>query len=244
MLEHVKAVGVQHKLTMLPVLKKPFETDAVVKILQDLRLGMPAGSAVRLNLDESLDKNMIEFWYQPKIDLRKKQLAGAEAYVRARHPQHGVVMPAAFMPGAPEAAIVKLSELALHSALKAGLNFSKLGISLRLSVNIPLAALIKLPVADIVKAHHRPDEKWPGLIIDIPEDDIAGDLPLAAQLAARLAPHHVRWRSTISAAAAPPLPASAKCPSPSSSSTAPLSPTAATDKVNAPLCKTVIDPRA
>ena len=49
-----------------------------------------------------LKKGWIEFWYQPKIDLRKKQLVGAEAFARARHPQHGVLMPSAFMPGARE----------------------------------------------------------------------------------------------------------------------------------------------
>jgi len=240
-LEHVKAIGLQHKLNMLPVLKKPFETDAVVKILQELKLGMPAGAAVRLGLDEGLDNKWIEFWYQPKIDLRKKQLAGAEAYVRARHPEHGVVMPAAFMPGAPEAAIVKLSELALHSALKAGLNFSKLGINLRLSVNIPMNALTKLPIADIVKAHHGNGDKWPGLVIDVPEDDIVGDLTQAVELAAQLAPHNVRMaiddfgRGRASLARLSELPFAefkldrafvADC---------------GTDKVNAPLCKTVID---
>ena len=30
-LEHVKAIGAQHKLQMMPVLKKPFETDTIVK---------------------------------------------------------------------------------------------------------------------------------------------------------------------------------------------------------------------
>src|SRR5665213_1276715 len=44
-LEHVKNVGVQHQLTMLPVLKKPFETDAIVRILQELKLGTPAAAA-------------------------------------------------------------------------------------------------------------------------------------------------------------------------------------------------------
>jgi len=33
-LDHVKNIGVQHKLNMLPVLKKPFETEAIVKVLQ------------------------------------------------------------------------------------------------------------------------------------------------------------------------------------------------------------------
>ncbi|MGI8526237.1 MAG: EAL domain-containing protein [Pseudolabrys sp.] len=72
------------------------------------------------SLAEALSNNWIEFWYQPKIDLRKKQLTGAEAFARARHPQHGIVLPAAFLPEASEADLLKLSELAVASALKGG----------------------------------------------------------------------------------------------------------------------------
>ncbi len=64
------------------------------KILQDLKLGHPPAVAGRIDLDEALRNGWIEFWYQPKIDLRKKQLVGAEAFARARHPQYGVLMPA------------------------------------------------------------------------------------------------------------------------------------------------------
>jgi CheY-like chemotaxis protein len=85
-LEHVKSVGAEHLLSMLPVLKKPFETDAIVKIIHELRLGTPPSVAARLGLDEALANDWIEFWYQPKINLRRKQLAGAEAYARAPSP--------------------------------------------------------------------------------------------------------------------------------------------------------------
>ena len=71
-LEHVKSVGEQHKLQMLPVLKKPFETSAIVRIMQQLKLGHPAPMAARIALEEALRKGWIEFWHQPKIDLRKK----------------------------------------------------------------------------------------------------------------------------------------------------------------------------
>ena len=74
-LDHVKNIGIQHKLNMLPVLKKPFETDAIVKILQEIKLGMPAAVAIRLELDDAIKNKWIEFWYQPKINLRKKQLS-------------------------------------------------------------------------------------------------------------------------------------------------------------------------
>jgi EAL domain-containing protein (putative c-di-GMP-specific phosphodiesterase class I)/CheY-like chemotaxis protein len=240
-LDHVKNIGIQHKLTMLPVLKKPFETDAIVKIVQELKLGLPAAVAHRIDLDEALDNNWIEFWYQPKIDLRKKQLAGAEAYARARHPQHGIVLPGAFMPGAQDATVIRLSELALISALKAGINFSSLGINLRLTVNIPINALVKMPIEELVRTHRPNPDKWAGLIIDVPEEQIVTDLGLAIELTEKLERHNVRLaiddfgRGYSSLARLGELPFAelkldrnfvANC---------------GTDKVNAPLCKTVID---
>ena len=241
-LEHVKNIGIQHKLNMLPVLKKPFETDAIVKIIQELKLGMPAAAAARIELDEALDNNWIEFWYQPKIDLRKKQLAGAEAYARARHPQHGIVLPGAFMPGATEASVIKLSELALASALKAGADFFQ--------------------ARHQSAAHRQYSGRRAGQAADRGHRE--GASPECRQMAG---PDHRRaarsrssptsrspanspsgWsrtmsgsRSTISAAATRRWRSSANCPLPSSSSTAHFVADCGTDKVNAPLCKTVID---
>ena len=123
-LEHVKSLGQQQRLQMLASLKKPFETSAVLTILQDLRLGHPPALATRIELQDALRHNWIEFWYQPKIDLRKKQLVGVEAFARARHPQNGVLLPGAFMPGAKEPDLIKLSELALEAGLKANLAFA------------------------------------------------------------------------------------------------------------------------
>jgi EAL domain-containing protein (putative c-di-GMP-specific phosphodiesterase class I) len=240
-LEHVKHIGTQQQISMLPVLKKPFETDAVIKILEELKIGIPASAAVRLDLAEALDKNWIEFWYQPKIALRKKQLAGAEAYVRARHPQHGVVNPSAFMPGASELAIYKLSELALHSALKAGGNFSKLGLNLRLTVNIPFAALAQLPVEDIVRSRHPNPDNWAGLIIDVPEEQIVSDLPLAMDLAKRLEPINVRVAIDDCGRAYGMLAGLSEFPFTEVKLDRAFVADCATDKVNAPLCKTMIN---
>lgn len=102
-LDTVKQVGEQYKLRMLPPLKKPFETSAIQKVIFGLDLGHRPRE-VRVKLTEALDNDWLEFWYQPKVDLRKKQLAGAEAFARVRHPQHGILLPGSFMPGADEAA--------------------------------------------------------------------------------------------------------------------------------------------
>jgi len=103
-LETVRQAGEQMRIHMLPVLKKPFETSAVQKIMTQLKLGHgQAPSDIKVNLAEALAQNWVEFWYQPKIDLRRKQLVGAEAFARVCHPDHGVLSPGTFMPGADEA---------------------------------------------------------------------------------------------------------------------------------------------
>src|SRR6201991_1121085 len=108
-----------------------------------------------MSLAEALKNEWVEFWYQPKIDLRRKQLAGAEAFARVCHPQHGVLLPGTFMPGADDASIHTLAEKALVSALKSGLNLGKFGVNLRIAINVPVNCLTKLPVDKIVR-EHRP----------------------------------------------------------------------------------------
>ena len=240
-LAHVKSIGEQHHLRMLPVLKKPFETSVILTVLQDLRLGEPPAVAGRVDLRDALRNGWIEFWYQPKIDLRKKQLIGVEAFSRVRHPRDGVLMPGAFMPGASEGDLVTLSEQALDQALNASLNFCKLGVNLQLAVNIPINALVKVPVVDIVESHRAKFEKWPGLIIDVAEEQIVTDLPLANDITKKFQHLDVRLaidnfgRGYSSFARLKELPFAeikldrafvTDCGS---------------DKVNAPLCKTVID---
>ena len=240
-LEHVKGIGAQHKLNMMPVLKKPFETDTIIKIIQELKLGMPPAVAARLVLDDCIKNKWIEFWYQPKIALRKKQLAGAEAYARVRHPQHGLVLAGAFTADASDTATLKLSELALESALKTGAHFSKLGVNLRLAVNIPMPALVKLPMEDIIKAHHPAGEKWPGLIIDVPEDQIVTDLALATEQCKKLEPLNVRIAIDNFGRAYSAMAKVEELPFEELKLDRAFVADCGTDKVNAPLCKTVID---
>ena len=240
-LAHVKGIGDQHRLLMLHPLKKPFESGAIAKILQDLRLGDPPAAAGRVDLDEALKNNWIEFWFQPKIDLRKKQLVGAEAFARVRHPTYGVLTPGAFMPGAPESGLIKLSELALTQSLRTGLNFAKVGVSLRLAVNIPVSALVKIDIADIVQKYKPHYEKWPGLIIDVSEEQIVTDLKLASDLTKRLEHLNVKLAIDDFGRGYSSLVRLKELPFAELKLDRNFVADCGTDKVNAPLCKTVID---
>jgi EAL domain-containing protein (putative c-di-GMP-specific phosphodiesterase class I) len=240
-LAHVKSIGDQQHLQMLPVLKKPFETNAILTLLQDLKLGNPPPVAGRLDLDEALSNDWIEFWYQPKIDLRKKKLVGAEAFARARHPIHGILMPGAFMPGAKESSLITLSERALSKALKAALGFAKLGVNLRMAVNIPVNALMKLNIAEIVQTYRPQFEKWPGLIIDVTEEQIVTDLALANAITKELEHLNVKLAIDDFGRGYSSLVRLKDLPFAELKLDRGFVTDCGTDKVNAPLCKTVID---
>ena len=240
-LAHVNSIGEQQGLQMLPVLRKPFDTATIIKLLQDVKLGHPPAVAGRIDLADALANEWIEFWYQPKIDLRRKQLVGAEAFARARHPTHGVLLPSAFMPGAKEAELIALSELALSKALTAAANFGKLGVNLRMAVNIPVPALVKLDVAAIVQTYRPQFEKWPGLIIDVSEEQIVSDLALANDFTKRLQHLNVQLAIDDFGRGYSSLVRLKNLPFAELKLDRAFVADCGTDKVNAPLCKTVID---
>jgi len=191
-LETFRQAGEKYGLRMLPVLKKPFESLALQNILRGLKLGNPAPARVKVQLAEALRNNWIEFWYQPKIDLRKKKLAGAEAVAHVRHPRHGVLSPESFMPGADEPSLQALAERALLDALAFGLNLSQLGVNLSVAVDITAGALTELPIADIVRTRRPQAKDWAGLVLDVPEQQIVGEIALASELTGMLAEHNVK----------------------------------------------------
>ena len=240
-LESLKQIGEQHKLRMLPVLKKPFETAAIQKIVGEQKLGFSQPAAARVSLAEALQNKWVEFWYQPKVDMRRKQLAGAEVFARVRHPQHDILAPGSFMPGADDASLLTLAEQALVDALKGGIAFGKLGVNLRMAINVSIAALVKLPVEDIVRTYRPQADNWPGLIVDLTEEQVIKEISLACELSKKLAPLNVRLAIDDFGRAYTALTKVKELPFAEMKLDRSFVADCGTDKVNAPVCKTVID---
>jgi EAL domain-containing protein (putative c-di-GMP-specific phosphodiesterase class I) len=62
---------------------------------------------------------------------------------------------------------------------------------LRLSVNIPLGALMKLPIAALVRDNRPPNTSWPGLILEVSEDQVLRDIRLVHEIATQLSIYNV-----------------------------------------------------
>jgi EAL domain-containing protein (putative c-di-GMP-specific phosphodiesterase class I) len=185
-LENVRQFGERSALRMLSPLQKPVDRAALRKVIQKHNLGSLPCSPERASLEEALRNDWIEFWYQPKIDLRKKKLAGVEMFARVRHPQRGILLPGAFMDDASEKSLVDLTEKSLIHALKSELNFSMLGIKFRFAINVSMHALAKVPITAIMRDFRPKSENWCGVILDVTEDQVASDLSLTREIATQL----------------------------------------------------------
>jgi EAL domain-containing protein (putative c-di-GMP-specific phosphodiesterase class I) len=163
---------------MLRTLRKLFEPEP--------ETAAPQAGGGELTLRDILLRDWDELWYQPKIDLRTKRLVGAEGLVRARLPDGSIVAPGAFLPGAKEEEMLALTERVIVTALRDFEDCAVHGASVKLSVNVPVSALVKLPLARMLREHRPSTPNWPGLILEVTEDEILHDLKLANHAAEEL----------------------------------------------------------
>src|ERR1700687_3867379 len=90
----------------------------------------------RVAIAEALRNHWCEIWYQPKIDLKRKCLAGAEALARIRHPEFGALQPGEFIPEVDEDGVAGLAEFALLATLSDWAMFEAASFNLHLAVTV------------------------------------------------------------------------------------------------------------
>jgi EAL domain-containing protein (putative c-di-GMP-specific phosphodiesterase class I) len=161
----------------------------IVRKLFGPRQEPPPGDG-KITLADVLANDWFDLWYQPKIELKTLRFAGAEGLVRARHPTRGVLGPGVFLPGAGEADMLKLTERVLVTALHDWEDCAAHGVSVKFNVNTPVSALMRLPIAQIVRAERPKAENWPGLVLEVTEDEIIHDLKIANEVAEQLKASH------------------------------------------------------
>jgi EAL domain-containing protein (putative c-di-GMP-specific phosphodiesterase class I) len=101
--------------------------------------------------------------------------------------------------------------------------------------------LVKLPIEEIVMAHRPQPDNWPGLIIDLREENIIADLALACDISERLAPRNVRLAIDEFGGGYSALAQLGEMPFVELKIDRKFVTDCATDKLNMPLCKSVID---
>ncbi len=186
----LRFAGEQKGLKMMAALQPPYQADAVCRTVQELGLRRDEAGRPKVTLAQALKNDWLQLWYQPKIDLATKRLSGAEGLIRVHHPKHGIIFPDKFLPGASEDDMLALTERVILSALGDWDALAGNGIPLKLAVNTPVSALVKLPIAQMLREQRPHAPNWPGLILEVTEDEIVKDLDIANDVANELRAHH------------------------------------------------------
>ncbi|MGR8919124.1 MAG: putative bifunctional diguanylate cyclase/phosphodiesterase [Gammaproteobacteria bacterium] len=115
--------------------------------------------SMEANLRKALARDEFELWYQPKLRTADRRVVGAEALVRWRHPDQGIISPAEFIPVAEETGlIVPLGEWITAEACRQlaawrGTAFEHLTLAINLSPAQFVAGDIEAQVVDSVAAN-------------------------------------------------------------------------------------------
>ena len=144
------------------------------------------GVSPHINVEQALREQWLEIWYQPKIDLKRRCLAGAEALARIHHPNLGVLLPGQFLAGVDDDTLALLTEHALLATLYDWTTFDAAGYNFHLAINVPVSALLRLPIPAIVRENRPAAPHWPGLVVEVTEDQIVRDIKLAQEIANQL----------------------------------------------------------
>lgn len=109
---------------------------------------MNARSLERLNLENELrraqERDELVLYYQPQLSLRSGEIIGAEALIRWRHPQHGLVPPGQFIPLAEDTGlIIPIGEWVLRTACAQNKAWQNAGLPhVTMAVNLSARQLV------------------------------------------------------------------------------------------------------
>jgi EAL domain-containing protein (putative c-di-GMP-specific phosphodiesterase class I)/FixJ family two-component response regulator len=199
-LEEVQAIGKRHGLAMLSCLRKPFRAEELRDRIQSLA-EIPAAPAQAtqesppspaVDLAAALQEGRLELWYQPKIELKGLSICGAEALLRARDPNGGVILPSALLPPPGAPVYQPLSRFVLERAMADWKRFAERNFSIRLAINVP-ASIIQMPsFMQAIREYLPADPTFPGLIVEITENDVIRDRDSVREAATQLSLYNVR----------------------------------------------------
>jgi diguanylate cyclase (GGDEF)-like protein/PAS domain S-box-containing protein len=140
-------------------------------------------------LNMALERDEFVLHYQPKVDLQSGRPTGAEALLRWRHPELGIVPSARFIPIMEESGLIgQVSEWVIESACRQHRQWREQGMDIRVAVNLSVRQLrqpgLARAVADLLE---RTGVQPSGIELEITESMLMRDTENAVRTLRELA---------------------------------------------------------
>jgi diguanylate cyclase (GGDEF)-like protein/PAS domain S-box-containing protein len=98
--------------------------------------------ALLVDLRQCVARDELVLHYQPKIDMTTRRIFGVEALIRWHHPEHGLMMPGAFLPELERIELIApVTQWVINDALRQQQIWRQAGFDLDMAVNISAQSL-------------------------------------------------------------------------------------------------------
>ena len=136
-------------------------------------------------VQDALDANQFTLYYQPKVDMRLGKVLGVEALLRWKHPKHGVIAPAQFLPLIEHTGLsARLGDWVLQQGIEQLAKWQRQGLDMTVSVNISARhlqePLFAKRLAALLGRHSTPVAQR--LIIEVLETAALADVDYTCEL--------------------------------------------------------------
>jgi EAL domain-containing protein (putative c-di-GMP-specific phosphodiesterase class I) len=112
-------------------------------------------------LNQAIERDELQLYFQPKVELASGRVAGAEVLMRWQHPSRGLLGPLAFIPFAEQTGFIRrITQWTVDRAVRQAAAWHRAGSSLPIAVNISADDLadvqLDLRIATALKFHGLP----------------------------------------------------------------------------------------
>jgi diguanylate cyclase len=161
--------------------------------LQCFEPGMDMATRERVKLESELhaavSHGQFELHYQPKVDTATDYFHSAEALIRWRHPERGMVLPEDFIPLAEECGLINaIGEWVLREACRQCKAWQRAGLPpLRVAVNVSASQFRQGNLLAMIKSALRDAELDPACLeLELTESAVMTDAEESAQILGEL----------------------------------------------------------
>ncbi|MDX2202887.1 MAG: sensor domain-containing phosphodiesterase [Hyphomicrobiaceae bacterium] len=154
------ASSVQDDLEQLPALadialyhSKARGTGTVSVLSRTLLLAHSRARELEMALQQAFAEGQFEVWFQAQFDMQTGRVSGFEALARWRHPDHGLISPAEFLPLVEKTGNSgRLARFVIEQACQASARLLALGhAGLKIAVNLSPSELADSSLVDLVR---------------------------------------------------------------------------------------------
>lgn len=185
-LQAAERIARDHGLRVLGSLTKPFDMQGLRQMLAKALLPPPEVTEAELEIAIAQGQFFLE--YQPKVNLRTGQVAGAEALARWNRPDHGVAPPLSFIPKIEGSYLLKPFTLGiLRAAAQQRRLWAETGYEVKVAVNIGAGLVSDSSIPDkFAEAVTRENCSPEHVVSEITETGVMADAKLSIEVLTRL----------------------------------------------------------